>query len=201
VRWNPCQTTTYKINVAAVPAESRAAVLAEIRASVTKLSKATRIPYSYKGTTAEVPRSSNINTQSAEVIIAVTTPNRTDLGIGGKVLGYGGYHYWEWQYRRASGSIGAGAAIGRGWVVIDLKGLMALRPGFGAGPYRTNVMMHELGHSVGLDHVSNPAELMYPTLIPSGPKGYAAGDLKGLAAVGRSAGCIAVAPGAFKDLR
>lgn len=44
------------------------------------------------------------------------------------------------------------------------------------------VLLHELGHVVGLDHVSDPAQLMAPQL--SGLRDYAAGDLAGLALVG-----------------
>ena len=55
-RWNPCQTRiTYKVNVAAVPAGSRTAVLNETRAAVARLATATRMTFSYKGTTTEVP--------------------------------------------------------------------------------------------------------------------------------------------------
>ena len=44
------------------------------------------------------------------------------------------------------------------------------------------VILHEIGHLVGLDHVNDQAELMYPrggTLTDSGP-----GDLTGLATLG-----------------
>ena len=44
------------------------------------------------------------------------------------------------------------------------------------------VMLHELGHVVGLDHVSDPTQLMAPQL--SGLRNFAAGDLAGLAQVG-----------------
>ncbi len=165
-----------------------------------KLASVTGIAYSYKGTTVEVPRSSNIDTQSAELVVAVTTPARTDLGIGGTVLGYGGYHYWKWQTTSATGQVWAGAAIGRGWVVVDVAGLMRLQPGFGAGLHRGNVLLHELAHSVGLDHVANPQALMNATLEPAAPPGYAPGDVQGLKAVGRSAGCITVPSGTIRDL-
>lgn len=44
------------------------------------------------------------------------------------------------------------------------------------------VLLHELGHVVGLDHVSDPAQLMAPQL--SALREYAAGDRAGLALVG-----------------
>lgn len=44
---------------------------------------------------------------------------------------------------------------------------------------------------MGLNHVSDPSLLMYPSMSPRAPAGFAAGDLAGLAKVGRKAGCIA----------
>ena len=62
-------------------------------------------------------------------------------------------------------------------------------PGFGAGSPLGLVLMHELGHVVGLDHVPDAASMMHPTAdLPAAV--WAAGDLAGLKAVGRGAGCL-----------
>lgn len=45
------------------------------------------------------------------------------------------------------------------------------------------VVLHELGHLVGLGHVGAPDQLMHPA--GAGPVDFAAGDLQGLAALGR----------------
>lgn len=206
LRWNPCQTITYKVNVSAVPAARRAAVVQQLQAGVAKLSSALstssgRVTFAYRGTTTEVPRTSTIDRQSAELIIAVTTPRSTDVKIGNGVLGYGGYTYWTWSSTSASGAKTYGAAISRGWVVLDVTGFLRLRSGFGAGLTQGNVVLHELAHSMGLDHVRDARQIMYPTLTPSAPSGYGAGDRAGLAKLGRAAGCISVPAGMFTDLR
>lgn len=87
LRWNPCQMITYRINVSAVPSRQRAAMITQIRAAVTRLTAASGLTYSYEGTTTAVPRTSSIARQSAELIIAVTTPAATDFAIGKGVLG------------------------------------------------------------------------------------------------------------------
>jgi hypothetical protein len=199
LRWNPCQVITYQVNVAAVPQSRRAAVTGEIRAAVAKLSAATGMVYRYEGTTAAVPRSSNVTRQKAELIVAVTTPARTDFEIGGGMLGYGGYRYWEWS-RPAGVLIVSDVAIARGWVVVDVAGLMSLRGGFGPGATRGNVFLHELAHTVGLEHVADPDQLLYSSLRAGAPNGYAAGDLAGLARVGQQAGCLDVPPAVISDL-
>ncbi|WP_146069249.1 matrixin family metalloprotease [Arthrobacter sp. ZGTC412] len=53
------------------------------------------------------------------------------------------------------------------------------------GPTLTpSVIAHELAHLVGLDHVDDPTQLMYPESSHQRPT-YADGDLTGLAALGR----------------
>jgi hypothetical protein len=200
LRWNPCQVITYKIDVDAVPVATRAAALHEIRVAVGRLAMATGLTYGYRGATTEIPRTTTIDRQSAELVIAVTDPNRTDIGIGGRVLGYGGYHYWRWSGARAPGGAANGAAIARGWVVLDRTGWLALPSGFGPGVRQGNVILHELAHTVGLDHVGDRRQLMYPTLLAGGPDGYASGDRSGLNRVGRAAGCIAIPRGVISDL-
>ena len=45
------------------------------------------------------------------------------------------------------------------------------------------MILHELGHVMGLEHVDDPRQLMYPEI--GTPDGLAAGDLNGLYELGR----------------
>jgi predicted Zn-dependent protease len=66
-----------------------------------------------------------------------------------------------------------------------------LAMGFGAGVSRGRVLMHELGHAVGLDHVDDRAMVMNTSVSRTSPlASYGAGDLTGLRRVGAPAGCI-----------
>lgn len=67
-----------------------------------------------------------------------------------------------------------------------------LKTGFGKGRTQGNVILHELGHATGLQHVPVTTEEMNPTVSTLTPNGYSAGDRAGLKKVGISAGCLAI---------
>lgn len=201
VRWNGCQKTiTYKVNVAAVPPAQRATILAETKAAVGQVAAATRFTFAYKGSTTEVPRVGSMPRQSAELVIAYTTPSRTNYNLAGSVLGQGGLYY-AWASRTVSGRTTYSVAAQRGFVVIDAPDMLRRTgTGYGTGVRRTNLMVHELGHAMGLQHVSDTRQQMYPMLSSRSPKGLAWGDRAGLARLGKGAGCINTAALPLRDL-
>lgn len=80
----------------------------------------------------------------------------------------------------------------RGYVVVNSAMNSRFRSGFGSGTTRGEMLLHELGHVVGLNHVSSSSQLMYPVLIARTVASYKTGDLRGLSVVGRPAGCVSV---------
>ena len=65
-----------------------------------------------------------------------------------------------------------------------------LRHGFGRGQSEGTLLLHELGHAVGLQHVYDSSQVMNPTITTASPPDYAAGDRTGLRLVGANAGCM-----------
>ena len=51
-------------------------------------------------------------------------------------------------------------------------------------------MLHELGHAMGLNHVTDPRQLMYPVIMSRSRAAYGPGDLAGLRRLGRTQGCL-----------
>jgi predicted Zn-dependent protease len=53
-------------------------------------------------------------------------------------------------------------------------------PGFAAGTFEGAVLLHELGHAMGLAHPSDTHQMMWPQITPTSPRSYQSGDVAGL---------------------
>jgi len=97
-------------------------------------------------------------------------PGGTVLGIGGPI-----------SISRADGTV---EIIGGSVVLRSGGGLPQL---FGPGETLGNVILHELGHAFGLDHVNAEDQLMNPSISNNSPDGYGPGEMLGLRSIVR--GC------------
>ncbi|HEX4905551.1 MAG TPA: matrixin family metalloprotease [Acidimicrobiales bacterium] len=187
VRYDPCQDQHYVIN----PLQAPAGAVDEVRTAFARLSAATGIRFVDDGTTTETHSAfgerditqARYGDRWAPILVSWTSAAVEPLLAGG-TLGYGGStSYWRGDTDEAYVS---------GEVVFDTD-QTALTPGFGAGLTRGNLVLHELGHVVGLDHVGDRSQLLYASIHQSSPNGFAAGDLAGLAQLGARSGCLNVA--------
>jgi hypothetical protein len=75
-----------------------------------------------------------------------------------------------------------------GYVVMSTQFTKTAVPGFGTGAPHGMVLMHEIGHVVGLDHYNNRSQVMHPSAaLPAAVWG--AGDIAGLRQIGKVGGC------------
>ncbi|HEY0518760.1 MAG TPA: matrixin family metalloprotease [Ilumatobacteraceae bacterium] len=171
-RW-VCRPIHYTVNLGGY-GEAFRPVIAE---DVERLEAATGLVLIPSGDTTFMPTIDNnasFAPADGDLVIALGDSVQSDL-VDGNVIG------------RTIIRFPNAPVIIRASVVIDMGDIKSVPvwSGTGLGP----VLMHELGHAVGLGHVSDPTQLMNDTASPGGPKTYAAGDLTGLWRVGPAAGC------------
>ena len=179
VRWNPCQPVRYVVNLNHAPTFA----VAELQRAAAQIESATGIDLQYAGTTTEGPTARPLRNTSrygagfSPILVSFNTvtefpfgdPTASGFGIGKTQVDSAGHR----QY---------------------VTGLVVLRPnGWTEGHTSTNplslMLMHELGHVMGLAHSPTIHEIM-----GAGGNGtvraWGAGDLVGLGKVGRPAGCL-----------
>ncbi|HET7488196.1 MAG TPA: hypothetical protein VFJ85_09725 [Acidimicrobiales bacterium] len=178
VRWNPCAAIHYVVNPAGGPPNA----VALAQAAVDQVSRATGMSFTFEGLTDEAgdpdrpivqPRYGT--NRFAPLLIAWVAPS----SIGG-AAGLGGFNFVN------NGHDPTQAVTGFAFPSRELTA-------FGGDAVQTGVLLHELGHAVGLDHANDTPEVMNATGDAGNPiTSFIDGDLAGLARVGRGAGCLPV---------
>ena len=118
-----------------------------------------------------------------DIIISLANENITDL-VPGSLAGltwpnWVRYNDKDGRFFVASITMDMGDLSGR-----------AVWAGDGFGP----VLLHELGHTMGLDHVVDPTQVMFAAATSTSPNTYGAGDLRGLWLSGAVRGCANFGP-------
>jgi hypothetical protein len=182
LRWNPCATVHIRVNLAGAPAGS----YTDLVGALHLLSQASGLTFRVDGPTTAIPQPGKPAGYSG-ITIAWALPGSGSGRSGwlsGRNAGEGGYDATGWY--EGSRLVWR---ISDGFVVLDNYWWSRLRAGFGTGGTRGALLLHELGHAVGLNHTGDSSQIMYPT-ITSKAAAWGAGDLTGLTKVGRRAGCI-----------
>lgn len=179
--FSSCAPLGYRVNPAMMPKGG----MRLIKETFRQIAQATGYRFAYEGSTNRVPFSGNnpwiSNTdRRSDITIAWSTPARVP-GLRGGTIGRGG------------GSYGYGLrGDGDGGVVLDASQLREARKRLTPKSHKTLILMvllHEVGHAMGLDHPAQGAQTMSPS-VPRVHRGlYEAGDLAGLAAVAALDGC------------
>src|SRR6478672_341314 len=149
--------------------------------------------FRYLGTTSVVPSSTDSGPAypaGTSLVVAWARPGQSRMlpearPGAARPLAMGGA---SWVTGRVDDRGRAWGQVVEGAVVVDAT--QHAEPGFGTAVRGTRgrMLMHELGHAVGLGHVSDRAQVMYP--VDSGPAVWGAGDRAGLRVLGAASGCL-----------
>jgi len=178
-RFDPCQPIRYVIS----GTEPFAGANAMLTQALGEVSARSGLKFVNAGTTTERAQTDRPSYQPdrygqtwAPVLVA-WTDQAAEPRLAGNVIGLGG---------AAAASTHGKEHLVSGILYFDAPelSLIAQRP-TGFAQMRT-VMLHEIGHLVGLGHVGDPTAVMYPS--DGGQGDYNVGDLRGLAYAG-SAPC------------
>jgi hypothetical protein len=173
-RFNPCAPITWRFNQNGGYSGS----LTDLKGAFRRLSQATGMTFTYKGTTTVTPKPGSYDSR-VTLTVGFTTPSRVG-SLGGSVAGQGG---GGWANHDGY------SEMVRGSLILDRT--ERLPAGFSStgGATWGQIMQHEIGHTLGLGHASGTSQLMNG-MSSSRNHRFGAGDLTALRNVGLQAGCI-----------
>jgi hypothetical protein len=181
VRWNPCTPIHWKFRAAGAPAGGWPVVAA----AVARIGQATGTRWVFDGVVGGAPTRAWLPTSVRTVrpvLIGWTDAAHSDL-LRGQPRGVYAVTRTAWF---SSFHLGVpGGTIRTAVIALDATDRL---PANGPGSWKT-VVLHELGHVMGLAHAGSSRQQMYPVLQRS-LTDLQAGDLQGLSRVGRRAGCL-----------
>lgn len=167
VGWDPCREIDYRVNLAQAPSDGRELV----HSAIGRLSEATMLRFRDRGTTDQAPFDDHLPLLSRRggVVIGWATPAELP-----EIAGRAGLAGSTTHAVRGRLFYNAGA------VALDVD---TFADGRTPDSIRRSIILHELAHVVGLDHVHEPLELMFAET--TGSIDFGPGDLEGLARLGR----------------
>ena len=195
--WNPCQVIRYGIDTSQATAAgmTSAREIQRWRSAVAEASQAMGVRFRYVGRVhARAASNKPARIPGVDIVITYGSARRSGAaGYGAALAGTtAGVAGVQWT------TAGRSERITSGYVVIDAAEAAAhtttwqqpfdARPATERRPDPLRALyMHEFGHALGLEHVDDSRQIMYPQVSSSRPDTYGSGDRAGLQTLGSQA--------------
>lgn len=174
VRWNPCREIHYVVNPQGSPPDYETLV----ERAIAEVEEHTGLAFEYVGTTEERNFDDRFAADGDPQPVLIGWADAEEVPeLEGDVAGIGGATYAEANGRRTYVT---------GMVVLDVDAYDELVSRKDTESVQLAVLLHELGHLVGLAHVEDRGEIMFGDGVAR--TSFGTGDLKGLARLG-AGGC------------
>jgi hypothetical protein len=164
-RWGTCRID-YRVNPRRMPATG----LADLREAMRRVTQVSGIAFRYRGRTTVTPRGSYRGPGRNRIVVAWAPPARSGGLLSDSVGGVGGTSRTR-------------SRLLSGFVLMNSDYAAQADAGFAEGQPVGLVLMHELGHVVGLDHAPDDRQVMAAG-APLPAAVWGAGDRTGLRRVG-----------------
>jgi hypothetical protein len=170
VAWNPCEVIHYVVNPADAP-DGWQGLVAD---GVAEVSSAAGVVFQYDGTTDDRSFADRLDALGRPLPVLIGWSDEDEVPkLEGDVAGLAGP---VTQTRRGF------RRYVSGMVVLDREAFDELTGQRNAPAHQQAILMHELGHLLGLDHVNDVGELMFEANL--GRTTLGEGDRRGLALLG-----------------
>ena len=190
-RWNPCQPIHYEVNLEHAPSGA----MEDVREAIARVSEATGITFVEDGTTVRT-----VDMQIGRAFQSRIPGEPRFLPLLIDWVPHEHFDFVAETHKAAAFGIPSPGYGDLAWTyvsgVVAMDAGERLPGGFGQRYSRGVIVMHELGHVMGLAHVGSPHEIMWSPETSEAPHPdlwqteWGPGDLEGLRALGRDAGCL-----------
>jgi hypothetical protein len=170
VGWNPCREIHYVVNPDGSPPQWEGL----IKDGIDEVEAGTGLAFHYDGTTEDRGFEDRFARNGDPLPVLIGWADEEEVPeLEGDVAGIGGATYAE---------VGGRRSYVTGMVVLDVDTYDRLASSKDAEAVELAVLLHELGHLLGLAHVDDRGEIMYADGVTR--TSYGTGDLDGLARLG-----------------
>ena len=179
-RMDPCRVVGYRVDLALAPAGA----LADVKSAIARVHQASGITFRYLGSTKATPPSLTAWPADTTLVVGWARPAQTTWNMTGTTLGFGGPVRWI----SADDAAGPVRRVAQAGVLLDST--EAVGKGFAGTNRRGRLLMHEIGHAVGLGHVAATNQRMNHIISRTSTSNWGAGDLRGMSRLGLAGGCV-----------